>query len=32
VRHGAAVIAEKGGEVLGFACGVMQGLHIGDLV
>jgi ribosomal protein S18 acetylase RimI-like enzyme len=31
VRHGAAVIAEEHGEVLGFACGVMQGLHIGDL-
>lgn len=31
VRCGAAVIAEERGEVLGFACGVMQGLHIGDL-
>ena len=31
VRHGAAAIAEERGEVLGFACGVMWGLHIGDL-
>ena len=31
VRSGSAVIAEERGEVLGFACGVMQGLHIGDL-
>jgi ribosomal protein S18 acetylase RimI-like enzyme len=28
---GCAVIAEEGGEVLGFACGLMQGLRIGDL-
>jgi ribosomal protein S18 acetylase RimI-like enzyme len=25
------VIAEEDGEVLGFACGLMQGLRIGDL-
>ena len=31
VRHGAAVIAEECGEVVGFACGVMEGLQIGDL-
>jgi ribosomal protein S18 acetylase RimI-like enzyme len=31
VSSGAAVIAEQRGEVLGFACGVMQGLRIGDL-
>jgi ribosomal protein S18 acetylase RimI-like enzyme len=31
VRCGSAVIAEECGEVLGFACGVMQGLRIGDL-
>jgi len=31
VRLGSAVIAEERGDVLGFACGVMQGLQIGDL-
>ena len=31
VRSGSAVIAEERGEVLGFACGVMQGLRLGDL-
>jgi ribosomal protein S18 acetylase RimI-like enzyme len=31
VRSGSAVIAEEGGEVLGFACGVVQGLRLGDL-
>jgi len=31
VRLGSAVIAEERGDVLGFACGVMQGLRIGDL-
>jgi ribosomal protein S18 acetylase RimI-like enzyme len=31
VSSGSAVIAEERGEVLGFACGVMQGLQIGDL-
>lgn len=31
VRLGSAVIAEEQGEVLGFACGVMQGRRIGDL-
>jgi ribosomal protein S18 acetylase RimI-like enzyme len=31
LSSGSAVIAEERGEVLGFACGVMQGLHIGDL-
>src|SRR5438093_13544470 len=31
VSSGCAVIAEQSGEVLGFACGVMQGLRIGDL-
>ena len=31
VSSGCAVIAEQRGEVLGFACGVMQGLRIGDL-
>ena len=31
VRFGSAVIAEERGDVLGFACGVMQGLRIGDL-
>ncbi|MBD0329008.1 MAG: GNAT family N-acetyltransferase [Thermoleophilia bacterium] len=32
VRSGAAVIAEDGGEALGFACGVMTGSRMGDLV
>ena len=31
VRFGSAVIAEERGDVLGFACGAMQGLRIGDL-
>jgi ribosomal protein S18 acetylase RimI-like enzyme len=31
VRFGSAVIAEERGDVLGFACGVMQGLRVGDL-
>jgi ribosomal protein S18 acetylase RimI-like enzyme len=31
VRSGAAVIAEERGEVLGFACAVMQGGRIADL-
>jgi ribosomal protein S18 acetylase RimI-like enzyme len=31
VRLGSAVIAEERGDVLGFACGAMQGLRIGDL-
>jgi ribosomal protein S18 acetylase RimI-like enzyme len=31
VRSGSAVIAEQRGEVLGFACGVMRGLRLGDL-
>jgi ribosomal protein S18 acetylase RimI-like enzyme len=31
VSSGSAVIAEERGEVLGFACGVMQGLRLGDL-
>ena len=31
VSSGSAVIAEERGEVLGFACAVMQGLQIGDL-
>jgi ribosomal protein S18 acetylase RimI-like enzyme len=31
VSSGSAVIAEEHGEVLGFACGVMRGLRIGDL-
>ena len=31
VRFGSAVIAEESGEVLGFACGVIQGLRVGDL-
>jgi ribosomal protein S18 acetylase RimI-like enzyme len=31
VFSGSAVIAEEGGDVVGFACGVMKGLHIGDL-
>ena len=31
VRSGSAVIAEEHGEVLGFACGVMEGLRLGDL-
>jgi ribosomal protein S18 acetylase RimI-like enzyme len=31
VRAGSAVIAEEGEEVLGFACGVMQGSRLGDL-
>jgi ribosomal protein S18 acetylase RimI-like enzyme len=31
VRSGSAVIAEECGEVLGFACGVMHGVRIGDL-
>jgi ribosomal protein S18 acetylase RimI-like enzyme len=31
VRFGSAVIAEERGDVLGFACGVMEGLRIGDL-
>jgi ribosomal protein S18 acetylase RimI-like enzyme len=31
LSSGCAVIAEEGGEVLGFACGLMQGLRIGDL-
>jgi ribosomal protein S18 acetylase RimI-like enzyme len=31
VRSGYAVIAEERGEVLGFACGVMQGTRLGDL-
>jgi len=31
VRAGSAVIAEEGDEVLGFACGVMQGSRLGDL-
>ena len=31
VRFGSAVIAEERGDALGFACGVMQGLRIGDL-
>jgi ribosomal protein S18 acetylase RimI-like enzyme len=31
VSSGSAVIAEERGEVLGFACGVMQGPHLGDL-
>lgn len=31
LSSGAAVIAEEDGEVLGFACGLMQGLRIGDL-
>jgi ribosomal protein S18 acetylase RimI-like enzyme len=31
VSSGSAVIAEEHGEVLGFACGVMQGVCIGDL-
>ena len=31
VRSGSAVIAEERGEVLGFACGVMHGLRLGDL-
>ena len=31
LSSGSAVIAEERGEVLGFACGVMQGLRVGDL-
>ncbi len=31
VSSGSAVIAEERGEVLGFACGVMRGVRIGDL-
>jgi ribosomal protein S18 acetylase RimI-like enzyme len=31
VTSGSAVIAEERGEVLGFACGVMQGPKLGDL-
>jgi ribosomal protein S18 acetylase RimI-like enzyme len=31
VRSGAAIIAEQRSEVLGFACGVMRGLRLGDL-
>ena len=31
VTSGSAVIAEEHGEVIGFACGVMQGLRIADL-
>ena len=31
LRSGSAVIAEQGSEVLGFACGVMRGLRLGDL-
>ena len=31
VSSGSAVIAEEHGEVLGFACGVMAGLRVGDL-
>ena len=31
VSSGSAVIAEERGEVLGFACGVMEGVQIGDL-
>lgn len=31
LSSGCAVIAEEGGEVLGFACGLMQGRRIGDL-
>jgi ribosomal protein S18 acetylase RimI-like enzyme len=31
LSSGCAVIAEEDGEVLGFACGLMQGLRIGDL-
>ena len=31
VRFGSAVIAEERGDVLGFACGVMQGVRVGDL-
>jgi ribosomal protein S18 acetylase RimI-like enzyme len=31
VSSGSAVIAEEHGEVLGFACGVMRGLRIGEL-
>jgi ribosomal protein S18 acetylase RimI-like enzyme len=31
VSSGSAMIAEERGEVLGFACGVMRGLRIGDL-
>jgi ribosomal protein S18 acetylase RimI-like enzyme len=31
VCSGSAVIAEERGEVLGFACGVMHGLRLGDL-
>lgn len=31
VSSGCAVIAEQRGEVLGFACGVMQGPRLGDL-
>jgi ribosomal protein S18 acetylase RimI-like enzyme len=31
ISSGCALIAEERGEVLGFACGVMQGPRIGDL-
>jgi ribosomal protein S18 acetylase RimI-like enzyme len=31
VRSGSAVIADECGEVLGFGCGVMHGVRIGDL-
>ena len=31
VTSGSAVIAEERGEVLGFACGVLQGRQLGDL-
>jgi ribosomal protein S18 acetylase RimI-like enzyme len=31
VRSGSAVIAEERGDVVGFACGVMLGLRLGDL-
>jgi ribosomal protein S18 acetylase RimI-like enzyme len=31
VSSGTAVVAEERGRVLAFACGVMQGVHIGEL-
>lgn len=31
VSSGAAVVAEERGRVLAFACGLMQGMHIGEL-
>ena len=32
LSSGSAVIAEEDDEILGFACGVMQGVRVGDLI